>query len=154
MVQTAFQTANKLYSSERSRSASFSVWYLLMNVGAAAGGFSIDVVRKQLELDLTYIFVLGVLTAVASLLVTALYVSRRVPAPLPEVVDEEPAADGKQKTGWEFVVSVVSEAASPLRGTIGGLAGLIKAYAVRAPARPILGTVAGVEAAVPMAAAG
>jgi len=111
MVQTAFQTANKVFSSQRSRSASFSIWYLLMNIGAAAGGLSIDVVRKTLELDNTWIFVLGAATTVASIVVTLAFIHRddKVGTIADDDTGREAVDDGKK--GFEFVMSVVREAA-------------------------------------------
>lgn len=114
MVQTAFQTANKMFSSQRSRSASFSIWYLLMNVGAAAGGFSIDVVRKTLDLDITYIFVLGGITTILSIAVTLLVISandRSSTVPDDDTDRDAGAIAGSEKKGLEFVLSVVREAA-------------------------------------------
>jgi MFS family permease len=111
MVQTAFQTANKIFSSQRSRSASFSIWYLLMNIGAAAGGFSIDLVRKTLDLDNTYIFVLGAATTVVSIAVILLTINR---SDASSAVPDEYAATvprGKGKTGFDYVMSVVRDAA-------------------------------------------
>jgi POT family proton-dependent oligopeptide transporter len=115
MTQTAFQTANKLFSSARSRSASFSIWYLLMNVGAAAAGFSIDLVRKTLELDITYIFVMGGVTAVISMLVTLWFIGRD--DSINEIEDDEdeehqpgePPSDTETKTTIEFVFSIIRE---------------------------------------------
>jgi POT family proton-dependent oligopeptide transporter len=113
MVQTAFQAANKMFSSERSRSASFSIWYLLMNVGAAGAGFSIDVVRKMLELDLTWIFVLGGATTLLSVTVTLMLISRD---DADSVVETEGGASAPstavvKKTGMAYVMSVVRERA-------------------------------------------
>jgi POT family proton-dependent oligopeptide transporter len=115
MTQTAFQTANKLFSSARSRSASFSIWYLLMNVGAAAAGFSIDLVRKTLDLDITYIFVMGGVTAVISILVTMWFIGRD--DSINEIEDDEdeehqpgqPPGDTETKTTVEFVFSIIRE---------------------------------------------
>jgi dipeptide/tripeptide permease len=112
MVQTAFQTANKMFSSQRSRSASFSVWYLLMNIGAAAGGFSIDLVRKTLDLDNTYIFVLGAATTVVSIVVILLTINRSDASstvPGDDGGAMEPLSNGK--TGIDYVLSVVKAAA-------------------------------------------
>jgi len=112
MVQTAFQTANKMFSSQRSRSASFSIWYLLMNIGAAAGGLSIDLVRKTLDLDITYIFALGAATTVLSITVILLTINRSDASST--VPDDDsgvmvPLSNGK--TGMDYVMSVVREAA-------------------------------------------
>lgn len=114
MTQTAFQTANKLFSSERSRSASFSIWYLLMNVGAAAAGFSIDIVRKTLDLDITYIFVLGAITAVMSTIAIMWFIHRDDALNVIESDDDQADAiveetKGSEKSGWEFMVEVVRE---------------------------------------------
>lgn len=65
MIQTVFQAANKRYTTEKSRSAGFSLWYLFMNVGAACGGFVIDIIRKGLGLPNAHIFTLGVFIAIA-----------------------------------------------------------------------------------------
>lgn len=59
MTQTVFQSANKRYTTERSRSAGFSLWYLAMNIGAAAGGFLIDIIRISLKLSNAHVFTVG-----------------------------------------------------------------------------------------------
>ena len=111
MAQTAYQTANKLFSSTRSRSASFSIWYLLMNVGAAAAGFSIDLIRKTLDLNITYIFVLGGVTMLMSLVAIFWFISRYDAENVIEDDDEhiEPVAQGESKTGLAFVMEVIME---------------------------------------------
>lgn len=68
-IQTVFQSACQRFTTKRSRSAGFNLWYLFMNVGAAAGGFSIDIVRKALHLPNVHIFTLGVITAALCLVV-------------------------------------------------------------------------------------
>ena len=111
MAQTAYQTANKLFSSTRSRSASFSIWYLLMNVGAAAAGFSIDLIRKTLDLNITYIFVLGAVTMLMSLVAIIWFISRYDAENVIEDDEEhiEPVPQGESKTGLAFVMEVVME---------------------------------------------
>jgi hypothetical protein len=69
-LQTVFQSATNRYTTQRSRSAGFNLWYLFMNIGAAAAGFAIDIVRKVLEVPNVHVFTLGVITA-ALCLVTA-----------------------------------------------------------------------------------
>lgn len=59
MIQTVFQAANKRFTSERSRSAGYSLWYLAMNIGAAGGGFLIDIVRKWLGWSNAHVFTIG-----------------------------------------------------------------------------------------------
>ena len=62
-IQTVFQSACQRFTTKRSRSAGFNLWYLFMNIGAAAAGFSIDIVRKLLHLPNVHIFTMGVVTA-------------------------------------------------------------------------------------------
>jgi hypothetical protein len=62
-VQTIFQAATQRYTTKKSRSAGFNLWYLFMNIGAAAGGYSIDFVRLQLKVANVHIFTMGVVTA-------------------------------------------------------------------------------------------
>jgi predicted MFS family arabinose efflux permease len=66
-IQTIFQSATNRYTTRRSRSAGFNLWYLCMNVGGAAAGFSIDIVRRALELPNVHVFTLGVILAVLCL---------------------------------------------------------------------------------------
>jgi len=73
-LQTIFQSATNRFTTRRSRSAGFSLWYLFMNIGAAAAGFSIDIVRKILHLPNVHIFTLGAITAVLCLIVGKLMV--------------------------------------------------------------------------------
>ena len=66
-IQTVFQSATNRYTTRRSRGAGFNLWYLFMNIGAAAAGLSIDLVRKALGLPNVHVFTLGVLSAVLCL---------------------------------------------------------------------------------------
>jgi len=75
-IQTIFQSACQRFTTKRSRSAGFNLWYLFMNVGAAAGGFMIDVIRKLLHLPNVHIFTMGVVTAVLCLVAGAALVRR------------------------------------------------------------------------------
>jgi len=69
MVQTVFQTANTRFTTTRSRSAGFSLWYLAQNIGSAAGGFLIDLVRRGLGWSNSHLFTIA---AVAGVLCSAL----------------------------------------------------------------------------------
>jgi len=75
-VQTAFQAATNRFTTKRSRSAGFNLWYLFMNIGAAAAGFSIDIVRRALDLPNVHIFTMGVVTAFLCLVVRATLIRR------------------------------------------------------------------------------
>ncbi len=73
-IQTVFQAATNRFTTRRSRSAGFNLWYLFMNIGAAAAGFSIDLIRKALGLPNVHVFTLGVITAVLCLVAARLLV--------------------------------------------------------------------------------
>ena len=68
-IQTLFQASCQRYTTQRSRSAGFNLWYLFMNLGAAAGGAAVDLVRLYWKVPHanTQIFTLGAITAGLSL---------------------------------------------------------------------------------------
>ncbi len=108
MVQTLFQAGNKRFTTKRSRGAGFNLWYLFMNVGAAASGFAIDVFFLELGLPRFHIFTLAVVLRVVSIGVTWLTIKRTDQLYGP---GEEPAAapdDGAQKP-WHIMKKVVSD---------------------------------------------
>ena len=114
MVITVFQAANKRFTSKKSRSAGFNLWYLFMNVGAAAGGFSIDIVRKTLELSNAHIFTFGVIMSALSIL-AAIFMIRKEEQYVGEdeksekaAVEEKKDADPvKRKKPWQIFMEVV-----------------------------------------------
>jgi POT family proton-dependent oligopeptide transporter len=74
--QTAFQAANKRFTTPRSRSAGFNLWYLFMNVGAFFAGLLIDLVFIGLDLPRVHIFTVGIGTAVVCLFCITFLVRR------------------------------------------------------------------------------
>ncbi len=112
MTITVFQAANKRFSSRRSRSASFNLWYLIMNLGGVVGGLLIDVVRLRLQIDNSYIFAFGVLSGVLSIL-TALFLITREHGVEDEPEEPTDSAGNKlpTKSAWEIFTSVVRESA-------------------------------------------
>ncbi|HBR80894.1 MAG: Major facilitator superfamily [Candidatus Uhrbacteria bacterium GW2011_GWE2_45_35] len=75
MTITVFQSANRRFSSKRSRSASFSLWYMIMNLGAAVAGYLIiDGVRLWFEIDNSHIFTIGFFCGLLSLLTAILLI--------------------------------------------------------------------------------
>jgi MFS family permease len=74
MIQTVFQAANKRFTTERSRSAGFSLWYLVMNIGAAGGGFLIDIIRLQLKVSNAHVFTFGVGAAMVCSVVVLMFI--------------------------------------------------------------------------------
>jgi MFS family permease len=92
-IQTVFQASCQRFTTKRSRSAGFNLWYLFMNIGAAAAGFSIDIVRKVLHLPNVHIFTMGVITAALCLLAGRTLIKREEqlvsPDEPPELKQEE-----------------------------------------------------------------
>ena len=120
MTQTLFQSANRRYSTPRSRSASFNAWYLIMNLGAAGAGFAIDFIRKTLGLGNAWIYGFAALTCILSAL-AVLAMVRREEQVLGEGEQPEPArvedkvgvierlgALVKQESFWRFMVLCVA----------------------------------------------
>jgi MFS family permease len=112
-LQTVFQAATNRFTTRRSRSAGFSLWYLFMNIGAAAAGFSIDIVRKLLHLPNVHIFSLGVITAVLCLIVGKLMVKNEEQLVDP---DDLPAAQNEgekvaRKNPWQIWREMIREPA-------------------------------------------
>ncbi len=94
-IQTIFQSACQRFTTRRSRSAGFNLWYLFMNVGAAAAGFSIDIVRKLLHLPNVHIFTMGVITALLCLVAGVAMVRKEEQLVGPDEPLEERSQEGK-----------------------------------------------------------
>jgi POT family proton-dependent oligopeptide transporter len=106
MVQTMLQAANRRFTTARSRGPGFNLWYLFMNVGAACGGFIIDLVRKNLGLPNTYILFFSIFSAVACVVIAFFVIRCEEQLYGPgEVPDEKPR---ERKKPWQIAWSVVS----------------------------------------------
>jgi dipeptide/tripeptide permease len=120
-LQTVFQSGTNRYTTRRSRGAGFNLWYLFMNIGAAAAGFSIDIVRKLLHIADVHIFTLGAIMAVLSIIVAKTMVrseEQLVDASEPveeqekdrKVVRKNPFRDWREMAGqpqlWRLLVLV------------------------------------------------
>ncbi len=113
--QTAFQAANKRFTTPNSRSAGFNLWYLFMNVGAALAGFLIDLVYIWLELPRVHIFTVGIGTAVVCLICIGLFVRReeQLRSPEEEAKAKEEAAAAEAAAGEDGVVGEVPKRMNP-----------------------------------------
>ena len=112
-IQTVFQSACRRFTSKRSRSAGFNLWYLFMNIGAAAAGVSVDVVRKFLHLHNVHIFTMGAILAALCLVVglTMIRNEEQVVGP-----DEPPGSRAEEakvehKPPWQIASEVFREPA-------------------------------------------
>lgn len=110
-IQTVFQASCQRFTTKRSRSAGFNLWYLFMNIGAAAAGFSIDIVRKLLHLPNVHIFTMGVVLAALCLVVGVTMIRREDqlvgPDEPPEAKKE--AAKVERKPPLQAIREVVRE---------------------------------------------
>jgi MFS family permease len=91
-IQTVFQASCQRFTTKRSRSAGFNLWYLFMNIGAAAAGFSIDIVRKLLHLPNVHIFTMGAILACLCLIVGWAMIRRE-----DQLVSPDEPADAQQE---------------------------------------------------------
>ncbi len=107
-IQTVFQAATQRYTTRRSRSAGFNLWYLFMNIGAAAGGYSIDFVRLVLKVPNVHIFTMGVGTAVLCLITSELMVRREQQL---AGADEQPDEKKERRTPLSILLAVIREPA-------------------------------------------
>jgi MFS family permease len=76
LSQTAFQAANKRYTTAKSRSAGFNFWYLCMNVGAFLAGLLIDLLYLHFDLPRVHVFSVGIGTAVVCMFIITLFIRR------------------------------------------------------------------------------
>jgi MFS family permease len=100
-MQTSFQAATARFTTRRSRSAGFNLWYLFSNLGGVAAGLSVDTLRVWLKIPNanTHIFTMGVVTS-ALCLVAAMTLIRREeqlvsPDDPPETAESEKAVQRK-----------------------------------------------------------
>jgi MFS family permease len=110
-IQTVFQSSCQRFTTKRSRSAGFNLWYLFMNIGAAAAGFSVDIVRKLLHLPNVHIFTMGVITALLCLVVGMMLIKREDQLVGPEEAPETKTDEAKvqRKPPWQAIVEVIRE---------------------------------------------
>lgn len=74
MIITVFQAGNRRFTTRKSRGAGFNLWYLFMNVGAAGGGFLIDIIYLRMGLPHFHVFTFGIFTGVLCLLAIAFFI--------------------------------------------------------------------------------
>jgi MFS family permease len=110
-IQTVFQSSCQRFTTKRSRSAGFNLWYLFMNIGAMFAGLSVDMVRKLLHLPNVHIFTMGAICAALCLLVGATLVRREDQLVDPNEPPETKADEAKveHKTPWQTFLAVVRE---------------------------------------------
>lgn len=112
MVQTVFQAANRRYTSEKSRSAGFSLWYLFMNVGALLAGLLVDFIRRMLGLPNQTFFIVGAVAGLVCILVV-FFMIRTEKQMRGEDEEEEgkPPEEPERKNPFQIAREVVRESA-------------------------------------------
>jgi hypothetical protein len=110
-VQTVFQSACQRFTTKRSRSAGFNLWYLVMNIGAAAAGFSVDFIRKLLHLPNVYILIMGVVTAFLCLVASLTMIRSEEQLAGPDEPPEASKVEGQaeHKRPWQILPEVIRE---------------------------------------------
>jgi MFS family permease len=109
MVQTVFQAANKRFTSKSSRGAGFNLWYLFMNIGAAAAGFLIDIIRLSLGLGNGHIFTFAVFAHVLCFILAIALIRREDQLhDEGEEVEPEPRPEDR-KSPWQVAAAVLRE---------------------------------------------
>ncbi len=110
-IQTIFQSACQRFTSKKSRSAGFNLWYLFMNIGAAAGGYAIDFVRLRLKVGNVHIFTLGVICAALCLLFGELMIHRENQLRGPDEEPEAEEAKPEKRSPMKILIDVVQQPA-------------------------------------------
>ncbi len=108
MVQTNYQAANKRFTTRSSRGAGFNLWYLFMNIGAAAAGFLIDIIRLALHLPNAHIFTFAIVAHLVCFIL-ALTVIRREDQVYDADEVVEPARTGPKRNPWQVAGDVLRE---------------------------------------------
>jgi MFS family permease len=111
-IQTVFQASCQRFTTKRSRSAGFNLWYLFMNIGAAVGAYAVDAVRLHLKVGNVHIFTMGVACAVLCLIVGEWMIRREDQL---RGADEEPepqeAKKAKRSSPLQILVDVLRQPA-------------------------------------------
>ncbi len=113
LIQTVFQAANVRFTSKRSRSAGFNLWYLFMNVGAFVAGEVIDRVRLTYKLPNSWILAVSAVTSLLALVITMSTIrsEAQVHGPGEESDAEEKKTEEPKKKPLQILREMVSESA-------------------------------------------
>lgn len=113
MVQTIFQSANKRFTTAKSRSAGFNLWYLFMNIGAFMSGVLIDALRLWFKVPNanTHIFTFGVASALLCLIVALFAIRREDQLVGPDETSAGAAATAapERLSPWQSFLRVIQE---------------------------------------------
>lgn len=114
-IQTVFQSSCKRFTTKKSRSAGFNLWYLFMNIGAALGGYSVDVVRLNLKVANVHIFTMGVGLALLCLVVGEWMIRNEAQLESAEEAEERsketPELPKAKRSPFKIIAEVVTEPA-------------------------------------------
>ncbi len=74
MIQTIFQAATRRFTTKRSRSAGFNLWYLFMNIGALGGGLILDILYIGAGLPRFHVFTFSAAVGVITVLINFFFI--------------------------------------------------------------------------------
>ncbi len=115
MLITVFQAANRRFTTKRSRGAGFNLWYLFMNVGAAGGGFLIDIIYLRLGLPHFHVFTFGVVTGVLCVIAILLFIRNTDQLRTPEeIAEEEAKAEAEEGEESDGITELDPETGQPV----------------------------------------
>lgn len=110
-MQTTFQSACKRFTTKKSRAAGYNVWYLCMNIGAACAGFSIDIIRKALELSSVHIFTMGTVCAALCYVIGVVLIKDDSQLVGEDEESEEEQESSIKQSPWQVLKAVFSNSA-------------------------------------------
>lgn len=98
-IQTSFQAATARFTTRRSRSAGFNLWYLFSNLGGVAAGLSVDTLRVWLKIPNanTHVFTIGIVTTSLCLIAATTLIRREEQLVSPD----DPPEEAKSETTVE-----------------------------------------------------
>lgn len=112
MMQTVYQAGNKRFTTKASRGAGFNLWYMAMNIGAAGGGFVVDIFYLNLHLPRFQLMTMGAVLGLINILLGIMLIRRTDQiygeGEEPETEDANVNADGERKNPWELTKAVLS----------------------------------------------
>jgi MFS family permease len=112
MLITIFQAGNRRFTNKRSRGAGFNLWYLFMNIGAAGGGFIIDIIYLGLDLPHFHVFTFGIVMSVLCLLCTVFFIRNTEQLRSPDE-EAEAAANGQEQGAPDEIPELDFETGEP-----------------------------------------
>jgi len=111
LIVPLYQVANRQLSSERSRGASFSFWFLVTNVGMIASGFLLDFIRLTMSLGNSYLLGISALLTALAMILGLLFIRHTGQFKTEKNIDDEAVIEFNNLTPWQRFICVISNSA-------------------------------------------